>query len=226
MDLYTYSAKLATYFRYPSSSSEAALFEGFVPRLCPGVIFMRWWKWKPQWHSPAKIRDLWWEDIIWWWGELLSHSGLHLVDSWSCLLCGSSLGFKERTTSVIVGSKVYEPWGAPWRKIMLNVFTALNACSLTVDKCKSRTSSRNQQPPTNGQPDLVPPESKSRNVEYYKALCEKKNQTIQQLENTLRSNNRRFEAFAVVIKHLYAGVSIMRLYCLCWWIILLYSRHE
>lgn len=29
--LYTYSAKLAANFRYPSSSSEAALFEGFVP---------------------------------------------------------------------------------------------------------------------------------------------------------------------------------------------------
>uniref|UniRef100_A0A8C1TV78 Microtubule associated tumor suppressor 1a n=1 Tax=Cyprinus carpio TaxID=7962 RepID=A0A8C1TV78_CYPCA len=77
------------------------------------------------------------------------------------------------------------------------------AATPTVDK--SRTSSRNQQPPTNGQPDLVPPESKSRNVEYYKALCEKKNQTIQQLENTLRSNNCRFEAVAVVIKHLCAG---------------------
>ncbi|XP_073676128.1 microtubule-associated tumor suppressor 1 homolog A isoform X2 [Garra rufa] len=79
------------------------------------------------------------------------------------------------------------------------------AATPTVDKNKSRTSSRNQQPPTNGQPDLVPPESKSRNVEYYKALCEKKNQTIQQLENTLRSSNRRFEAVAVVIKHLCAG---------------------
>ncbi|KAL1262192.1 hypothetical protein QQF64_007457 [Cirrhinus molitorella] len=79
------------------------------------------------------------------------------------------------------------------------------AATPTVDKNKSRTSSRNQQPPTNGQPDLVPPESKSRNVEYYKALCAKKNQTIQQLENTLRSNNRRFEAVAVVIKHLCAG---------------------
>ncbi|XP_026081308.1 microtubule-associated tumor suppressor 1 homolog isoform X2 [Carassius auratus] len=73
------------------------------------------------------------------------------------------------------------------------------------DKNKSRTSSQNQQPPTNRQPDLVPPESKSRNVEYYKALCEKKNQTVQQLENTLRCNNRRFEAVAVVIKHLCAG---------------------
>lgn len=111
--------------------------------------------------------------------------------------------------------------GALCRKIMLNVVTALNVCSLTVDKNKSRTSSRNQQPPTNGQPDLVPPESKSRNVEYYKALCEK-NQTIQQLENTLRSSNRRFEAVAVVIKHICAGVSIMRLHCLSsWWIILL-----
>ncbi|XP_016100976.1 microtubule-associated tumor suppressor 1 homolog isoform X3 [Sinocyclocheilus grahami] len=79
------------------------------------------------------------------------------------------------------------------------------AATPTDDKNKSRTSSRNQQPPTNGQPDLVPPESKSRNVEYYKALCEKKNQAIQQLEDTLRSNNRRFEAVAVVIKHLCAG---------------------
>ncbi|XP_059377361.1 microtubule-associated tumor suppressor 1 homolog isoform X2 [Carassius carassius] len=79
------------------------------------------------------------------------------------------------------------------------------AATPTVDKNKSRTSSQNQQPPTNRQPDLVPPESKSRNLEYYKALCEKKNQTIQQLENTLRCNNRRFEAVAVVIKHLCAG---------------------
>ncbi|XP_056328036.1 microtubule-associated tumor suppressor 1 homolog A isoform X3 [Danio aesculapii] len=78
------------------------------------------------------------------------------------------------------------------------------AATPTVDNNKSRTSSRNPQPPTNGQPDLVPPESKSRNVEYYKAQCEKKNQTIQQLENTLISNNRRFEAVAVVVKHLYA----------------------
>lgn len=78
------------------------------------------------------------------------------------------------------------------------------AATPTVDKNKSKTASRNLQPPTNGQPDLVPPESKSRSVEYYKALCEKKNQTIQQLENTARSDNRRFEAVAVVIKHLYA----------------------
>ncbi|XP_016301930.1 microtubule-associated tumor suppressor 1 homolog A isoform X7 [Sinocyclocheilus anshuiensis] len=95
-------------------------------------------------------------------------------------------------------------------KGLLRNLQLLSGCKSTVvfravDKNKSRTSSRNQQPPTNGQPDLVPPESKSRNVEYYKALCEKKNQTIQQLENTLRSNNRRFEAVAVVIKHLCAG---------------------
>ncbi|KAA0709323.1 A Mitochondrial tumor suppressor 1 -like protein [Triplophysa tibetana] len=74
----------------------------------------------------------------------------------------------------------------------------------SVDRNKSKTASRNLQPPPNGQPDLVPPESKSRSVEYYKVLCEKKNQTIQQLENTVRSDNRRFEAVAVVIKHLYA----------------------
>ncbi|XP_077092193.1 microtubule-associated tumor suppressor 1 homolog A isoform X3 [Siphateles boraxobius] len=79
------------------------------------------------------------------------------------------------------------------------------AATPTVDKSKSRTSTRKQQPPTNGQPDLVPLESKSRNVEYYKSLCDTKNKTIQHLENTLRSNNHRFEAFAVVIKHLYAG---------------------
>ncbi|XP_048032028.1 microtubule-associated tumor suppressor 1 homolog A isoform X4 [Megalobrama amblycephala] len=93
-------------------------------------------------------------------------------------------------------------------KGLLRNLQLLSGCKSTVvfqavDKNKSRTSSRNQQPPTNGQPDLVPPENKSRNVEYYKALCEKKNQTIQQLENTLRSNNRRFEAVAVVIKQLY-----------------------
>ncbi|XP_051506255.1 microtubule-associated tumor suppressor 1 homolog isoform X2 [Myxocyprinus asiaticus] len=77
------------------------------------------------------------------------------------------------------------------------------ATTPTVDKNKSRTSSRNLQTPTNGHPDLVPPVCKARSVEYYKALCEK-NQTIQQMENTVRSNNRRFEAVAVVIKHLYA----------------------
>ncbi|XP_067313824.1 microtubule-associated tumor suppressor 1 homolog A isoform X2 [Pseudorasbora parva] len=95
-------------------------------------------------------------------------------------------------------------------KGLLRNLQLLSGCKSTVvfqavDKNKSRTSSSNQQPSTNGQPDLVPPESKTRNVEYYKALCEKKNQTIRQLENTLLSNNRRFEAFAVVIKHLYAG---------------------
>ncbi|XP_051945117.1 microtubule-associated tumor suppressor 1 homolog isoform X2 [Xyrauchen texanus] len=73
-----------------------------------------------------------------------------------------------------------------------------------VDKNKSRTSSWNLQTQTNGHPDLVPPESKARSIEYYKVQCEKKNQTIQQLENTVRSNNHRFEAVAVVIKHLYA----------------------
>ncbi|XP_039521577.1 microtubule-associated tumor suppressor 1 homolog A isoform X5 [Pimephales promelas] len=95
-------------------------------------------------------------------------------------------------------------------KGLLRNLQLLSGCKSTVvfqavDKSKSRTSSRKQQPTTNGQPDLVPPESKSRNVEYYKVLCEKKNQTIQHLENTLRSNNRRCEAFAVVINHLYAG---------------------
>ncbi|XP_043113411.1 microtubule-associated tumor suppressor 1 homolog A isoform X2 [Puntigrus tetrazona] len=110
----------------------------------------------------------------------------------------SGAGCKNTSSSVSVRSSS-SPLKTP------TTARPMRAAAPTVDKNKSRTSSRNQQPPTNGKPDLVPPESKSRNVEYYKALCEKKNQSIQQLESTLRSNNRRFEAAAVVIKHLCAG---------------------
>ncbi|GAA6096515.1 microtubule-associated tumor suppressor 1 homolog A isoform X6 [Tachysurus ichikawai] len=73
-----------------------------------------------------------------------------------------------------------------------------------VDKTKAKGSSRSQQQEhANGHPDLVPPETKPRGLEYYKALCEKKNQTIQQLKNSLVASNRRFEAFAVVVQTLY-----------------------
>ncbi|KAG7329237.1 hypothetical protein KOW79_007411 [Hemibagrus wyckioides] len=73
-----------------------------------------------------------------------------------------------------------------------------------VDKSKAKGSSRSQQQGhANGHPDLVPPETKPRGLEYYKALCEKKNQTIQQLKNSFVASNRRFEAIAVVVQNLY-----------------------
>ncbi|XP_030650086.1 microtubule-associated tumor suppressor 1 homolog A isoform X1 [Chanos chanos] len=75
----------------------------------------------------------------------------------------------------------------------------------SVDKNKPKASSRNQQQPqANGHPDLVPPESKPQGVDYYRALCEKKTQAIHTLKNTLISNNRRFEAIAMVVQHLHA----------------------
>lgn len=92
------------------------------------------------------------------------------------------------------------------RKSMLNV-SAINECSFTVDKSKAKGSSRSQQQGhANRQPDLVPPETKPRGLEYYKALCEKKNQTIQQLKNSFTVSNRRFEAIAVVVQTLYTQV--------------------
>ncbi|XP_060783849.1 microtubule-associated tumor suppressor 1 homolog A isoform X3 [Neoarius graeffei] len=72
-----------------------------------------------------------------------------------------------------------------------------------VDKNKAKGSSRSQQQGhTNGHPDLVPPETKPQGLEYYKALCEKKNQTIQQLKNSFIASNRRFEAITVVVQTL------------------------
>ncbi|KAF5896461.1 microtubule-associated tumor suppressor 1 isoform X1, partial [Clarias magur] len=74
----------------------------------------------------------------------------------------------------------------------------------SVDKSKAKGSSRShQQASANSHPDLVPPETKPRGLEYYKALCEKKNQTIQQLKNSLIASNRRFEAIAVVLQTFY-----------------------
>ncbi|XP_036424569.1 microtubule-associated tumor suppressor 1 homolog A isoform X4 [Colossoma macropomum] len=74
-----------------------------------------------------------------------------------------------------------------------------------VDKGKAKTTSQSQQQgQANGHPDLVPPETKPRGVEYYKALCEKKNQTIQQLKNSFKANNCRFEAITVVVQNLCA----------------------
>ncbi|XP_072520265.1 microtubule-associated tumor suppressor 1 homolog A isoform X2 [Salminus brasiliensis] len=79
--------------------------------------------------------------------------------------------------------------------------------ALSVDKNKAKTTTRNQQQQqvqTNGQPDLVPPETKPRGVEYFKALCEKKNLTIQHLRNSFIASNRRFEAITVVVQNLSA----------------------
>lgn len=93
------------------------------------------------------------------------------------------------------------------RKSMLNTASTINGFSLTVDKSKAKGSSRSQQQGhTNCHPDLVPPETKPRGLEYYKALCEKKNQTIQQLKNSFIASNRRFEAIAVVVQTLYIQV--------------------
>lgn len=74
----------------------------------------------------------------------------------------------------------------------------------SVDKSKVKGSSRSQQQGhASSHPDLVLPETKLRGLEYYKALCEKKNQTIQQLKNSFIASNRRFEAIAVVVQNLY-----------------------
>ncbi|KAI4897256.1 hypothetical protein NFI96_024626 [Prochilodus magdalenae] len=75
----------------------------------------------------------------------------------------------------------------------------------TFDKGKAKTTSRSQQQgQANGHPDLVPPETKPRGVEYFKALCEKKNQTIQQLKTSFKTSNRRFEAITIVVQNLCA----------------------
>ncbi|KAI5630117.1 microtubule-associated tumor suppressor 1-like A isoform X2, partial [Silurus asotus] len=75
--------------------------------------------------------------------------------------------------------------------------------AVPVDKSKTKKSSPSQQQAqTNGHPDLVPPETKPRGLKYYKALCEKKNQTIQQLKKSFSASNRRFEAIAVVVQTL------------------------
>lgn len=92
---------------------------------------------------------------------------------------------------------------------MLNTATTIIGCSFTVDKSKAKGSSQShQQASANSHPDLVPPETKPRGLEYYKALCEKKNQTIQQLKNSLFASNRRFEAIAVVLQTLYKQVCL------------------
>lgn len=90
---------------------------------------------------------------------------------------------------------------------MLNAALTINGCSLIVDKSKAKGSSRSQQQGhASSHPDLVLPETKLRGLEYYKALCEKKNQTIQQLKNSFVASNRRFEAIAVVVQTLYVQV--------------------
>lgn len=87
---------------------------------------------------------------------------------------------------------------------MLNAASSTNHVSVSVDKSKAKGGSQDQQQgPVNGQPDLVPPETKPRGLEYYRVLCEKKTQTIQQLRNSFSSSNRRLEAVAVVVQTLY-----------------------
>ncbi|XP_062856497.1 microtubule-associated tumor suppressor 1 homolog A isoform X1 [Trichomycterus rosablanca] len=76
--------------------------------------------------------------------------------------------------------------------------------ALSVDKNRTKASTQSQQQSQiNGQPDLVPPETKPRGLDYYKTLCEKKNQTIQQLRSSLLANNHKFEAITIVVQNLY-----------------------
>lgn len=116
---------------------------------------------------------------------------------------------------------------------MLNAASTISGCSLTVDKSKVKGSSRSQQQGhANGHPDLVPPETKPRGLEYYKALCEKKNQTIQQLKNSFVASNRRFEAIAVVVQNLYIQVCsfsvilTILIVVLCWLINIMPLNHD
>lgn len=90
---------------------------------------------------------------------------------------------------------------------MLTVDSTVNGCSLTVEKNKTKASTRSQQPSQiNSHPDLVPSETKARGLDYYKDLCETKNQTILQLRKSLLSSNRKFEAFTVVVQNIYTQV--------------------
>uniref|UniRef100_A0A4W5PZC0 Microtubule associated tumor suppressor 1b n=1 Tax=Hucho hucho TaxID=62062 RepID=A0A4W5PZC0_9TELE len=56
------------------------------------------------------------------------------------------------------------------------------------------------QPP---QPDLVPVPAKPATAAQYRAQCEKKNQSLQQLQRFLEQGNRRIEALATVVQHLF-----------------------
>lgn len=162
-----------------------------------------------MWHGHAKIRALW----------CLSTEGNGFGDEHPVRGTICSLGYLVCTVPSIwelVESRHWCLWPnltqvheqeSGLRKSMLNAASTVNGCSVTVDKSKTKGSSRSQQQThTNGQPDLVPPETKPRGLEYYKALCEKKNQTIQQLKNSFIAGNRRFEAISVVVQTLYKQV--------------------
>ncbi|KAK1804092.1 hypothetical protein P4O66_020135, partial [Electrophorus voltai] len=122
----------------------------------------------------------------------------------ACLGDGVDGGSHDQTPgrgSPTCGVRVLEGARRALKGSMLNTGPLLSGCSLPVDKGRVKASTRGQ---ASGQPDLVPPETKPRGVEYYKTLCERKNQTIQQLKSSFRASSRRFEAIAVVVQNLYA----------------------
>lgn len=112
---------------------------------------------------------------------------------------------------------------------MLNIVTTLNVghCSLAVDRNKLKPAapasapvSSPASPPApvacprpagtraSGQPGLPPPAGeKPLGIAHYRQQCEGKSQCIQQLRKLLLSGNRRLEALALVVQHVFAEVS-------------------
>lgn len=89
--------------------------------------------------------------------------------------------------------------------MMLNIVTTLNTCSFTVDKNKTKASSR-QQPPQHqaiqssqgsGPPDVVPASATE---------VGRKDETIQQLKGLLAASYCKFEAVAIVLQQTLAEV--------------------
>ncbi|XP_014068293.2 microtubule-associated tumor suppressor 1 homolog A isoform X1 [Salmo salar] len=83
------------------------------------------------------------------------------------------------------------------------------AAVLPVDKNRQRVTPRShpqpqQQSPLppqrDGHPDLVLAEGRAGGMESYRALCERKNQSIQQLQGLLAASNCKFEAIVVVLQ--------------------------
>lgn len=82
--------------------------------------------------------------------------------------------------------------------LMINVVTTLNSCSFTVDKNKSKPSSR-QQPPQQ-------PASQQNGIPTSVTECGRKDKSIQQLKGLLTASNCRFEAVAIVLQKTLAEV--------------------
>lgn len=119
---------------------------------------------------------------------------------------------------------------------MLNILTSLNTghCSLAVDKNKPKptppapapgpvsspasppapaASARAAGTPTSGQPAPPVPAEKPLGIAHYRQQCERKSQCIQQLRKLLLSGNRRLEALALVVQHVFAEVRSV--FCPC-----------